>query len=439
MDNYSDDANEDVELKLPAKLVDVFLGDARYRGAYGGRGSGKTRTFAKMAAVRALDLAQVGDTGLILCAREFMNSLSDSSFAEVRAAILEEPFLADNFEIGESYIKTADGNIEFVFKGLRHNLNSIKSLARIHLAWVDEAETVSEGAWQTLTPTIREHNSELWVTWNPENEQSATNKRFRLSMPDNAKIVEMNWRDNPFFPEVLNLERLNDLKHRPDSYNHIWEGGYRTAIEGAYYATSLNEAREKGRISNVSPDPLMAIRLYCDIGGTGAKADSFVFIACQFIGKEIRVLDHYEVVGQPIASHLAWLRSRGYEPSKAQIWLPHDGVAHDKVHDVSYESAFKQAGYSVTVIPNQGKGAAMQRVEAMRRLFPSIWFNKATTENLIKALGNYREKKNSLGVGVGPLHDENSNSADAIGYMAVSYKEPVEWKPLVYPTMSIYG
>jgi phage terminase large subunit len=414
-----------VKLQIPPKLIPVFLGQARYRGAYGGRGSAKTRTFAKMTAVRGLQWSQAGEEGVIVCGREFMNSLADSSMSEVKAAIRSEPWLMAHYEIGETYIRTKDKRIEYVFTGLRHNLDSIKSKARIKLLWADEAEAITETAWQKTVPSVREHDSEVWVTWNPERKNSATHKRFREDPPEGAKIIEMNHTDNPWFPDVLEQERLEDLEKRAESYDHVWGGGFKTVTEGAYFATHLTKAKEQGRIGNVAADPLMTIRLVADIGGTGARADSFVFWAMQFIGREIRVLDHYEVVGQDLAAHLAWLRERGYTPDRAQIWLPHDGATQDKVYNVSYESAFRDAGYKVTVVPNQGKGAAGFRIEAARRLFPSIWFNAETTVDGREALGAYHEHKDEKsGIGLGPKHDWASHSADAFGLGCVIYEEP---------------
>jgi len=165
--------------------------------------------------------------------------------------------------------------------------------------------------------------------------------------------------------------------------------------------------------------------LFADIGGTGARADSFVFWVAQFIGREVRVLDYYEAVGQPIGSHLAWLRGKKYTPERAQIWLPHDGSSQDAVYDVSYESAFKAAGYSVTVVPNQGKGAATMRIEACRRLFPSIWFNEKPTEAGRDALGWYHEKKDEVrNIGLGPEHDWASHGSDAFGLLCCCYEAP---------------
>ena len=378
-----------------------------------------------MTAIRAYMWSMAGEKGVIVCGREFMNSLDESSMAEVKAAIESEPWLADHFEVGEKFIRTRDGRIEYKFIGLRHNLDSIKSKARIKLCWVDEAEPVSETAWQKIIPSVREHESEIWVTWNPESKVSATHKRFRLDPPDGAKIIEMNYTDNPWFPLVLEKERLADQSKRPEHYEHIWEGGFKQVTEGAYYAAQLTQARNEGRIGRVAADPLMTIRLFADIGGTGARADSFVFGAAQFIAREIRWLDHYEVQGQPIGAHLSWARSKGYTPERAQIWLPHDGASNDKVYDVSYASALREAGYEVTVVPNQGKGAAAARIEAARRLWPSVWINEATTQGLIDALGAYHERKDAdRGIGLGPEHDWASHSADAFGLMAVAYEEP---------------
>ncbi len=392
-----------------------------------------------MAAVRGYIHGMAGESGIILCARQFMNSLEDSSLEEVKRAIEEEPFLAAYYEIGEKYIRSKDGRINFTFAGLDRNIASIKSKGRLLLCWVDEAEPVTDEAWLTLIPTLREEgdgwSAELWVTWNPKRKTAPVEGRFRFSDDPQTKVVELNWRDNPKFPAKLERDRQRDMKERPDQYGHVWEGEYVTAISGAYFAQAITQAKAERRIGRVAADPLMTIRLYADIGGTGAKADNFVFWAAQFIGREIRVIDHYEQQGQPIGAHLAWLRSRGYTPDKAQIWLPHDGDQQDKVHDVSYRSAFEQAGYGVTVIPNQGKGAAMLRVEAVRRLFSSMWINEETTQAGLDALGWYHAKKDEArGVDLGPEHDWASHSADAFGLMCVAYEmpQPSAPKPIEY-------
>jgi phage terminase large subunit len=433
----------EVSIALPEKLIPVFEGEADVRGAKGGRGSAKTRSFAKMAAVQGQRFGEAGISGQILCGRQYMNSLEDSSLEECKRAIEEEPALSEYYELGDKYIKSRDGRIWFSFAGLDRSIASIKSKGRILLCWVDEAEPVTEEAWTTLIPTLREEgdgwNAELWVTWNPKRKAAPVEKRFPVNCSDpRIKVVELNWRDNPRFPQKLERDRQRDLEERPEQYDHIWEGGFVTALEGAYYAKHLLKAKEEGRIGFFPADPLMTIRLMCDIGGTGAKADAFAIWAMQFIGREIRVVNYYEAVGQPIDAHLAWCRAQGYEPSRAQFWLPHDGDTQDKVYDVSYKSALVKAGYNVTVVPNQGRGAAMARVERARVLFPQIRFNEMTTEAGRAALGWYHEKRDEeRGIGLGPEHDWSSHGADAFGLGCVAWKEPQEMKPINYPKLGV--
>ena len=425
-------------IELPEILIPVFHGEADVRGAYGGRGSGKTRSFAKMVAVRGYMYGMAGVSGILLCARQFMNSLEDSSLEECKRAIEDEPWLLAYYEIGDKFIKSKDGRISFAFAGLDRNIASIKSKGRLLLCWVDEAEPVTDEAFTTLIPTLREEgdgwNAELWVTWNPKRKIAAVEKRFRQTQSLRVKVAQCNWKDNPKFPAKLERDRQTDLIERPEQYGHIWDGDFLQVVEGAYFASHLTNAKNENRIGRVAPDPLMTLRVFVDIGGTGAKADAFTMWVAQFIGKEIRVLNYYEAQGQPLATHLEWLREKGYE--KAQIWLPHDGSTQDKVHDVSYESAFRAAGYVVTVIPNQGRGAAKARVEAARRLFPAMWFNEDTTESGRAALGWYHEKRDEVrGIGLGPEHDWSSHGADAFGLMCVAYEEPVVTKKLARKKM----
>lgn len=412
------------------------------RGSYGGRGSGKTRSFAKMAAVKGFIYGMQGLTGQILCARQFMNSLDDSSLDECKRAIEEEDWLADYYDIGDKYIKSKDGNIWFTFAGLDRNIGSVKSKSRILLCWVDEAEPVTEEAWQTLEPTLREEgegwSAELWVTWNPKRKSAAVESRYRYSTDPMVKVVPLNWKDNQRFPEKLERQRQRDKKERPEQYGHIWEGDFASVLSGAYFASHLNQAKSEGRICRVAADPLMTLRAFVDIGGTGARADAFSMWIAQFIGREIRILDYYEAVGQPLSAHLTWMRERNYMPERCQFWLPHDGSTQDKVYDVSYESALRDVGYKVTVVPNQGRGAAKARIEAARRLFPMMWFNEATTEPGRDAIGWYHEKKDEArNIGLGPEHDWSSHGADAFGLMAVAYEMPKKEQAIEYPALGI--
>lgn len=223
-----------------------------------------------------------------------------------------------------------------------------------------------------------------------------------------------------------------------DEYQQEYECSFEAAIQGAYYAKLLHQAQVDGRIGRETRDPLMTIRAHWDIGGTGAKADATAIWISQFIGTEVRILDYYEAVGQPLATHVHWLRSNGYE--NALCVLPHDGKQNDKVFSVSYESALREAGFEVSVIPNQGTGAAKMRIEAARRMLPSCWFNADKTEAGREALACYHEKiDEQRNVGLGPDHDWASHGSDAFGLMAVDReRQPTKQfsKSLNYPSFN---
>lgn len=264
-----------LKVEIPPKLIPVFApAKLRYRGAYGGRGSAKTYTFAKMIAIRGAIYAASGERGILLCAREYMNSLSESSMEEIKYAILSEPWLSSVYEVGEKYIRTKCGSIDFAFAGLRHNLDSIKSKARILIAWIDEAEPVSDIAWKKLLPTVRADDSEVWITWNPENEGSPTDERFRKAdLGEDGVIVEINYSDNPWFPDVLELERQRDQRNLPpEEYAWIWEGAYRQLSEaqifrGKYAIEEFSPGKDwdgpyYGLDFGFANDPTAAVKLW---------------------------------------------------------------------------------------------------------------------------------------------------------------------------------
>ncbi|OAT34875.1 PBSX family phage terminase large subunit [Proteus myxofaciens] len=335
-------------IEIPPKLIPVFSGNYRYRGSKGGRGSGKTRTFAKMTAVRGVMFAESGVEGVILCGREYMNSLSDSSMEEVKQAIRSEPWLDNYYEIGDNFIRAKNRKVWYVFSGLRHNLDSIKSKARILIAWIDEAESVSEIAWSKLIPTVREEGSEIWVTWNPERDGSATDKRFCKSPPDNSMIVEMNYDDNPWFPSVLEEERLSDQSRLdPNTYAWIWEG--------AYLENSDKQVLANKYVVQSFPDDLWqkADRLLFGADFGFAKDPNtllrqFILNDCLYIEYEVYgvgvELDHMPAFYDKIPESRKWpikadsarpetisyLKRQGFNISAAKKWQGsvEDGITH---------------------------------------------------------------------------------------------------------------
>jgi len=382
-----------------------------------------------------------GGEGLrAVCIREVQKDLAQSSKALIEAKLAQcELGEAQGFKIYRDRISTPRDGI-IIFQGMQDaTAESIKSLEGFTRAWWEEAQGATQHSINLLRPTMRASGAQMWWSWNPRRKADPVDVMLRgAELPTGASVVRANWRDNPWFTAELEQERVDCLRIQPDQYDHIWEGDYIGAAAGAYFARELATAKAEGRIGYVAFDPLLTVRLFCDIGGTGARADAFACWPAQFVGREIRVRDYYEAVGQPLAAHLNWLRTKGYGPERAQFWLPHDGASNDKVFDVSYESALRAAGYAVTVVPNQGKGAAAARIEAGRRLMPSIWFDEETTGGGRDALGWYHEQRDTVrAIGLGPAHDWASHGADAFGLMCVAYEEPVAKRRIRYSNRGI--
>ena len=321
-----------------------------------------------------------------------------------------------------------------------HTAESIKSLENCRIAWVEEAQTLSARSLALLRPTIRAENSEIWFSWNPRRKSDAVDEFLRGQKPENAIVVKADWRDNPWFPSVLEEERHLDLEKYPDRYHHIWEGDYAKAFEGAYYAGVLADARREGRIGTVATDPILPIKLFWDIGGAGAKADACAIWVVQFAGQVVRVLDYIEGQGQVLGYYTHELHHRGH--AKAICYLPHDGSNTNAVTELRYADHLKDAEFRVEIKPNQGAGAAAMRIEAVRQIFHKCRFDEKKCEAGIEALGFYHEKKDEQrSVGLGPSHDWSSHAADAFGLMALSYEDPQRVarfnRKLVYPQIGI--
>lgn len=388
---------------------------------YGGRGSGKTRSLALMTAVRGYELESQGKSGLILCAREFMNSLTDSSFEEIKQAIQSIDWLNDFYEIGQNYIRSKSGNIQYKFIGLRRNLDSVKGLSSIHICWCDEAETISESAWTKLIPTIREEDSEIWVSWNPESKLSATNQRFRVNTPSNANLVEMNWSDNPFFPKVLELERLEDKEKRPLSYDWIWQGDYLTAHDGSFYLLEMMRARDEGRIGVVDYDRRLPVVTAWDLG----IGDSTAIVFASYFGSEIRIIDYYENSGVGLDHYARVLQEKGYIYD--QHILPHDVRVKELGTGKSRYETLQSLGINpITIAPQL---AVDDGIQAVRSMLDQCWFSAERCDHLIEALRAYhKEYDDQRMTWKGrPEHDWSSHPADAFRYLAVGYRERSSW------------
>ena len=204
-------------LKIPtAKVFEPLLAPARYKGVYGGRGSGKSHFFGEL----LVETCQAGRGILAVCIREAHRALAQSSKRLIESKIASLG-VGSRFKTFSDKIETpGDGLI--IFRGMQdHTAESIKSLEGFRIAWIDEAQTLSARSLALLRPTIRAENSELWASWNPRRKSDAIDDFLRARKPSGAIVIGANWRDNPWFPSVLEEERRTDLSLYPDRYDHI--------------------------------------------------------------------------------------------------------------------------------------------------------------------------------------------------------------------------
>ena len=212
---------------LAPKVRDLFLDSAGnwipsdYKVMYGGRAGLKSWGFARMAVLLAAKRRT-----RVACAREYQTSIRESVH-ETLCTQIEALGLQRYFDIGVSRITVPHTRSEFFFAGIRTDPAKFKSTEGIDILWVDEGESVTEDSWQKIEPTIRTPGSEIWCSFNPDLEGDATSKRFIVDPVPNSRIVETNWRDNPWLPEKLDLQRQYLARVDPDSYQHVWEGKFR--------------------------------------------------------------------------------------------------------------------------------------------------------------------------------------------------------------------
>lgn len=417
------------QIPLPEKLVPVFEGEAsvdgglNVRGAFGGRGSAKTRSFATMAAVWGMKFAEAGIEGQIVCAREFQNSLEDSSMAEVKLAIQATPWLAAYYEIGKKYIRSRNGRVYFNFMGLRHNIASLKGLARILVCWPDEAENVSEASWRTLIPTLREEGAELWPTWNPADQRSATHIRFRKNPPPGAKIVEMNWRDNPWFTNVLDSTRRHDKEKHPDTYDHVWEGDFLLITEGAYFGREMRKVRAENRITRIPVESHAPTFTFWDLG----YADDTAIWVMQAVGKELRMVGFYRNHGMDLGHYIDWVEDFGREHN-VRRWEKHFGPHDIEVHELQSgksrkEWAKTERGFEFETVKRPQ--VKQDGIDASRRILPYVIFDETRCEDGVEAMEGYRREfdEDRQVFRPKPLHNWASNPADAFQTFALAWED----------------
>jgi len=395
-------------VRIP-EAFEGLLDPHRYKVFWGGRGSGKSWTFATVLVARATTQPL-----RILCTRESMVSIRESVH-ELLTQRINTMGLSNQYTIGETTIRHRNGS-EFIHAGLRQNVAKVRSLEGIDICWCEEADSILNRSWEVLIPTIRKDASEIWVSFNPQLEQDATYQRFVVTPPSDAIVKHVTFKDNPWFPGVLKRE-MDDLQRRdPDAYLHVYGGQCRYTLDGAIYARELREATEEGRICEVRYDPSQPVSLYVDLGW----ADNTSIWFAQHIAGQLRLIDFLEDSQRPFADYLQQLQAKTYV--YRTMWLPHDAQAKSLGTGRSIEEIARNAGWRVRIVP---KLSVADGVNAVRTLFPNMFFDRVKCADGLQSLRHYRyDVDPTTGqFSRAPLHDAASHGADALRYCAVAMQE----------------
>jgi phage terminase large subunit len=261
-------------LTLPtAQVFEPLLQPARYKGAYGGRGSGKSQFFATLWLEES-----VSEKLDFVCLRETLKSL-EFSVKKLLEAKIEEANAGYYFEVQDRRIFSRHGGVT-IFEGMQnHTAESIKSLEGFDRAWFEESQTASEKSLTLLRPTIRKPESQLWFSWNPNLATDPIDVLLRGELPPkDAIVVRANYSDNPWLPDVLREEMEFDKRRDPDKYAHVWLGEYQRNSEARVF--------RNWSVEEFEVDPAQIIRQGAD---WGFSVDPTVLVQCYIVGRKLYV------------------------------------------------------------------------------------------------------------------------------------------------------
>lgn len=414
-----------IDAPVPEKLDFFIFEKWRYKGARGGRGSAKSRTIATALAIRGAE-----NPIRWLCARETQKSLKYSSRQILVDAILRLG-LQSKYKILEDEIRGTQVDAQgrstvFIFAGIREmSVDSIKSLEDFDGIWISEAHNVSEASWKKITPTFRREEAEIWFDYNPELEEDFIH-RWCNDPPPNAKIVHVNYHDNPWFPEVLRVDMEHMKRVDPEGYEHVWLGKAKNSVVGAVYGKEMAAAYKSDRIvlaPGIGVDHAKLVDVFFDLG----HGDPMALWFAQMVSGWVNVLDFYQNEGEAIEHYAAVMRERGY--SLGTVWLPWDGVDAMLHHNLtgsnqrSPEMVLRSLKFRVRIAP---KTSVDSGISSVRSLFPQMRFSEPKCFEGIRHLRMYQwgPKPEDGRVITKPKHDEHSHAADALRTMAAGIKEP---------------
>ena len=393
-------------LDFPAKLKPLWI-PKRYKIIKGGRGGAKSWGVA-----RALLIMGCNRKLRICCFREVQKNIKESVHQLLKDQI-EAMGLSDFYEVLQDEIRGVNGTL-FVFAGLSSlTATSIKSFEGLDIAWVEEAQTVRARSWELLIPTLRKDGSEIWITMNPELETDPTYRLFVDEPPEGMSIViTMNYRDNPWFPAILEQERARAKKRmKPDEYNNIWLGLPRNAVEGAIFADEISEAMSQGRVTNVPYDYRLKVHVVLDLGWN----DKMFTILAQRGVSEMRVIRAFADDHITLAALSAKLKLLPYNWGK--LWLPHDGAHGDFKTGKSTHTIMRELGWTTKPVPNIPIETGIKRA---RLLLERCYIDAKHAEPVTTALRRYKRNLNPKSEEYGtPVHDEASHGGDCFRYLSL--------------------
>lgn len=427
--------------KIPEKLACLLEPSTRnnrwqFTVMYGGRGGLKSYAAADAALIRGVQQFE-----RVLCCRETMKSIRDSTHYLLKQRIWDLG-LQDCYEVLEHTIRgplhtiysdsgePVKARTEFIFAGLRHNPDEIRSLQRITLAQVEEAANVTEESWETLLPTVRWEDpvtgreAEIWVLFNPRFDDDPTYKRWIINPPPTTRMINTSWRDAEsygFFPSVLKAQMEHMRETDPDKFQHVWEGQLLSALKGAIYSNEYKAAFSEGRIATIPYNRTLPVDTFWDLGWNDKTAIWFM----QQAGPFWHFIDYLEDSQRPLSHYVMELERKRYV--YRTDYLPHDGIdalIHSNItqdRSKSPDMVLRNLGRKVKLAP---KLSLLSGINNARELFPLCKFDESACAEGLKALKMYQwgptaktgQERST------PLHDTYSHGADAFRTFAVSMK-----------------
>lgn len=395
--------------QFPAKAKPLFE-PHRYKILRGGRGGAKSWTIARA-------LLQMGAQGRleVLCAREFQSSIKESVHKLLRTQI-NAMGLGALYDVQQAVINGPRGT-QFVFVGLSDQTkDNLKSFENFDVCWVEESHVLTQASLDILLPTIRKQRedgstSEIWFSYNPELDNDPIEEFANSLTPDDGVVIEMNWRDNPWFNSVLEAERQRALRTMAKAdYENIWEGKRRSAVQGAIYAEEIAALGASRRYGDFSYDPFHLVYPVFDLGWN----DSMVIGLWQRNISQLRLIGYIEDDHRTLDWYSKKLREFPYSYGKA--FLPHDGDHGDYRSEQgrSARQILEGLGWSVEVLALR---SIEEGIRETRMQLASMFIDRTQCAAWYEHMRRYRRAiPKTTREPAGPLHDAHSHCADMTRY-----------------------